>query len=75
MAFPTPPDPHDASDLPASPEDDAARKDAAKKIALRLAQWGIPVLAIAGLCLSLGVPWWLVVGGIVAFIVIIVFEV
>ena len=74
-AFPTPPGPRDPSDLPSSPEDDAARKDAARKIALRAAVLGVPLAIVAVLCLALGVPWWMVAGGIAVFIAIILFEV
>ena len=58
-----------------SPADDAARKDAAVVIGRRIVLWGIPIAAIAALCLALGVPWWLVTGGIVAFVVVILFEI
>lgn len=75
MAFPTPPDPRDPSDIPASPEDDEARRDAARKIVVRAAVLGVPVAVVAVLCLALGVPWWMVAGGIALFIAIIVFEV
>ena len=64
----------DVTDLPPSPDDDAARAAAAKKIASRVGLWGIPIAAIALLCLLLGVPWWLVAAGIVAFVAIILFD-
>ena len=63
------------TDFPPSPDDDAARAAAAKKIASRVGLWGIPITAIAILCLLLGVPWWLVVGGIVAFVAITLFDI
>lgn len=62
------------TDLPSSPDDDAARAAAAKKIASRVGLWGVPITAIAILCVLLGVPWWLVAGGIVAFVAIILFD-
>ena len=62
------------TDIPPSPDDDAARAAAAKKIVSRIALWGIPIPAVALLCLLLGVPWWLVAGGIVAFVAIILFD-
>ncbi len=63
-----------STELPDSPDDDVARADAAKMIAKRLGLGAIPVLAIAVLCLALGVPWWLVAGGIGVFVAIILFE-
>ena len=64
----------DVTEPPPSPDDDAVRAAAAKKLALRVSLWGIPITAVAVLCLLLGVPWWLVAGGIVAFIAIILFD-
>ena len=64
----------DVTDLPPSPDDDAARTAVAKKIASRIGLWGLPITAVALLCLLLGVPWWLVAGGIVAFVAIILFD-
>lgn len=75
MTFPTPPGPNDPSDTTGEPADDSSRKDAARRMAIRAALWGVPVAAIALLCLALGVPWWLVAGGIVAFVAFILFEV
>lgn len=63
-----------SSDLPTSPEDAEARRDAARTIAKRLLVVGVPVLAIAVLCLLLGVPWWLVGGGIALAVLAILFE-
>jgi len=59
---------------PASSDDDAARSAAIKKITKRAGLWAVPVAGIAVLCLLLGVPWWLVAGGIAVFLGIIVFE-
>jgi membrane protein YdbS with pleckstrin-like domain len=64
----------DQSHLPPSPDDDAARADAVKTIIRQAALWGLPVAALAVLCLLLGVPWWIVAGGVVAFAVIILFD-
>lgn len=75
MAFPTPPGPNDPSRPTDGSDDDPSRGDAARRIAVRGALWGVPIAAIALLCLALGVPWWLVAGGIVVFAAIILFEV
>jgi hypothetical protein len=75
MPSSSPFDPPDPSELPPSPVDDAARKDAARLIGRRLVLWGIPIAAVAVLCLALGVPWWLVTGGIVAFVAVILIEI
>jgi fatty acid desaturase len=75
MAFPTPPSPSDPSDPTERSADDSSRKDATRRIAVRTALWGLPIAAIALLCLALGVPWWLVAGCIVVFAAIIVFEI
>jgi hypothetical protein len=65
----------DQSHLPPSPEDDAARADAVKTILRKAALWGLPVAALAALCLLLGVTWWIVLGGVVAFAVIVLFDI
>jgi hypothetical protein len=61
--------------LPPSPDDDAARADALKTIFRKLTLWGLPVAAVAALCLLLGVTWWIVLGGVVAFAVIVLFDI
>ena len=63
-----------SADPLSSPEDDAARSTAVKKIAKLAGLWAVPVAGIAVLCLLLGVPWWIVAGGIAVFLGIIVFE-
>lgn len=65
----------DRSHLPPSPEDDAARSEAIKTIARKAALWGLPVAALAALCLLLGVPWWIVVGGVCVFAFIVLFDI
>jgi hypothetical protein len=75
MAFPTPPGPSDPSGPTDDSDDDSSRGDAVRRIAVRSALWGVPIVAIALLCLALGVPWWLVAGGIVVFAAIILFEI
>lgn len=64
----------DPSHLPPSPEDDAARADALNAILKKTVLWGLPVAALAALCILLGVPWWLVVGGVVISAVFILFD-
>lgn len=53
---------------------DSDRSDATRRGALKILLWGIPLLAIALLCLALGIPWWGVAIGIGLFVLIIVFE-
>lgn len=63
-----------ASRLPPRPGDEAARGDALRVIGGRLLRWGVPLLAVSVLCILLGLPWWLVGGGIAFFAVVILFD-
>lgn len=60
--------------LPPSPDDDHARRAAARHIGRTLLVWGIPLILISALCLALGLPWWIVAIGVVGVVAYILFE-
>lgn len=60
--------------IPSSPEDDDARRDAARHYLRIGLVWGVPMVLLGGLAIGLGVPWWLVLAILAVIVVWMIFE-